>query len=94
MTQVKDNIEQFGGDPGRITLGGQEVLSSAVFSQNETTFFDILFTHFVLVSVISNLILFDTICQFNQIPNSNCEAAMLSNSIVKGSISYFHNPHP
>ena len=31
LTQVRENIQQFGGDPGRITLGGQEVLSSAVF---------------------------------------------------------------
>ena len=28
LTQVRENIEQFGGDPGRITLGGQEVLSN------------------------------------------------------------------
>ena len=48
--------------------------------------------HIVSVSVISNLILFDTICQLNQ-SFSNCELEMLSNSIVKGSISEFHNPH-
>ena len=29
-TQVKENIDQFGGDPRRITLGGQEVVQSCI----------------------------------------------------------------